>query len=228
VGWFKRTSKPVQFADLISPKQGKYDRWRILWDGRIAYFDFCPKGHEVAVIVRRIRYFGGDAEICRIAKPEGESPWSEAEFEHDGHRFHVISVWHPDPPISSLVFVDGVCLRDGRTLDTWQMQRPLPTDRYEQMYQHLPMLHGIAAVFFAASFVLGMIGRMPSLVGHPVVWLGTPVLLVASLLAIGRFAYWLLGRRNLNATLRTLLLGYAFVAVWLAAVWLSIVLILNF
>ena len=228
MGWLRRKSRPAEVADLISPKQGNYNCWRILWQGRIAELALISSGRDIVIVVRGAHILG-EIEICRIAKPEGENPWSEAEFDHDGHRVHVISEWRPDPPVSSLVFIDGVSLKDGRTLEAWQRDRPRPKDRYEQMYERMTYLRGAGAVIFASWFVFGLARRAPALLTHsPFVWIGTPVLLCAALLATGRFADWLLARRNISALVRTLLLAYAFVGVWMAAMWVSTVLVLNF
>jgi hypothetical protein len=85
-------------------------------------------------------------------------PWVECPLrEADPHQLVVVQLQSAPALIGTLVFVDGICLQDGGTLDSWRARQPAPMDYFEQAIRpddfwgaKVAILLGVGTVAFAA------------------------------------------------------------------------------
>ncbi len=154
--------------------------------------------------------------VATVPKATLENPWVETAFPQAEPKQLVVIQVQPEPArFGILVFVDGVCLQGGGSLQDWRARKPAPQDRFEQVIRPDVMWGAKTAAFLGAFGVLPtplFVAWMPA---SPTYWL----LLACGFaipagwwLLVGRLVLWLRTRRTWPWRLRvmsvpTVLLG---------------------
>ena len=74
-------------------------------------------------------------QLARIARPTLEAPWVECQLPGTRPPVVVVQFQPQRYVVRTLVFLDGVSLNDGMTLEAWRLKQPLPLDRFEQAFR---------------------------------------------------------------------------------------------
>lgn len=90
-------------------------------------------------------------QIAVVPRPTRQNPWIETVLDQD-EKTLVVRAQRAAWDVDTLVFVDGLCLQDGRSLDAWRSTRPVPLDEFEASFRGLfwsprgALLFGLAAM----------------------------------------------------------------------------------
>lgn len=149
---------------------------------------------EPALFGRTVKVSEDRREIERLRKPTGQQPWVEHVLANDEHAVVLVLVWESGG-VSSHVFVDGVNLRGGETLDVWRSRAPKPIDRFEQNVLRSSALNEDDDALYSFFFALSVGGAAGWASGSILVWLvvaaGTALVVTGWTWIVRRFARWL-------------------------------------
>ena len=93
--------------------------WSIPWEGRIARLTVSRPlfGRTASVLVDGV-------PVARAARSTLENPWVECALPAPGSNVVMVQVQEAKYVASILVFVDGLSLTDGSTIDEWRARQP--------------------------------------------------------------------------------------------------------
>jgi hypothetical protein len=116
--------RPGGFAYASQPK------WEVPVAGGIGFLSVAESGAVRVVTIN-------GAVVGAVSRAQFATPWTEFAFERAGHRFVVAEVFginrmapSEDENSTAELFVDGVNVRNHRTLDEWRLKSAHPIDRY--------------------------------------------------------------------------------------------------
>ncbi len=178
--------------------------WRIPTSRGPLVLEVAPVLFGRKVIVRQ-----GGLEIARFPEPSGQQPWVEHVLPNAEHTIVLVLVWETSA-VSAHLFVDGLDLRDGQSIDSWRARAPKPMDRFEQNIIHgwvmkQDLLHPELGLLGGVGVAVATIGGWPL----PVVMLGVVIGGIAAIVCVSgwlwvvqRLALWLVDKRTWNDGLR--------------------------
>ena len=145
-------NKPIATAPAKTPPEvpgPASTSWSIPWEGRTARLTVNRPlfGRYASVLV-------DGTPVASAAKSTLEEPWVECPLPGRGSRVLVVQVQMQKYLAKTLVFVDGLCLDDGTTLDDWRSRQPAAIDGFEQSF---------AGPFWGplGALTLGLVGALP-------------------------------------------------------------------
>lgn len=183
--------------------------WQIPWRGGAAVLSVARSSW------RRVASVLVDGEVVvETIKPTLDNPWIECQLPNTDPPIVVVQFQPQRYWYKTLVFVDGVCVDDGLTLDAWRAKKPVAMDRFEQGFRG-PLWGPTAAIGLGIIFALPFLAQFvktsnpPSLLGAVAGfmvgtgWLSAVILLVR----------WLRTKRSWPWRLRRSLVVFALLGV---------------
>lgn len=145
------------------------------------------------------------------------NPWVECPLPGSEPMVTVIQAQLQPYVFRTLVFVDGVSLDDGRTLDSWRASKPIALDRFEQTFFGRPFQRHVFGP--PGAVLLGLAGVLPVLVQlqrtPTFFWAGVALLafmIPAAWVMLARlFIRWLRTKRLWPWRVRNLMVAFEFV-----------------
>ena len=105
--------------------------WRVPAGGHVGHLSVAERGVDRDIALDGVR-------VGTVPRAYVDEPWKEFEFVRDGHAIVVAEVigLHPfastgDKKSTAEVFVDGINLRDHKTLEEWREKSGWPLDHYD-------------------------------------------------------------------------------------------------
>lgn len=148
------------------------------------------------------------ADVVRMPRSTQMRPWVEQVLPDDDHTIVVALMLWTEVAFQSTVFVDGVSLRDGATLESARADAPVAKDRFEMDFRGdsfflRPYGAVLAGLIFSSPLLVAILSRpTPSLV---LIYAIATGVLVTYMLGLGWFIRWLRTMRRWPARLRILL-----------------------
>jgi hypothetical protein len=140
-----------------------------------------------------------------LRPPTRVDPWVEETLQGSQPPIAIVRLALPGRRQTGLLFVDGVCVDDGLTLEQWHAIRPGPIDDFEENIAASRWLTPPGAVVVGGAGFIGMMGRGTDLAtffaalaafGIGFCWW----------LSVGRVVGWLAGKRSWPTRARSLLM----------------------
>ena len=152
--------------------------------------------------------------VARMAKPSLQNPWVECQIPGSDRPITVVQMQPRRYWYKTVVFVDGVSIEDGFTLDAWRAHKPIPMDLFEQRFRGF--LWGPLG-----ALIVGAACSLPQLFGltrtGDIVWaIGAAVgFLIGSgwMLVVFGLVRWLRTKRSWSWRGRSLLVGFVLLGI---------------
>ena len=104
--------------------------WAIPWHGNTSVLTI-----KTSLLGRSAVVFVDGVEQRRLKRPTEERPWAEIQLDQTPPTIVVAQLFQHRLVVATRVFVDGVCLDDGLSLEAWRSRRPPDVDRFDRLFR---------------------------------------------------------------------------------------------
>ena len=190
-------------ADAALDGPTRSDRgWVVPWKLTTAQLVVVEReyGREAAILV-------GGREVAMLAMPTLKDRWSECLLDGSEPAIVVGQVAYLRHRYRTVVFVDGVSIDDGLTLEDWRRRRPAAMDAFEREFSDSRFFGPYGAIGLGVVAFLAFVAGHGSSLSALVVGLALSAALSAWLFVVGRLVLirWLVSRPSWPAPVRRLL-----------------------